>query len=277
MIMPARASAPPAMLARPDPIQGQLNKLVDRLNDKLEPLMKAGTQITEAALAPELKDIDALLAEHKSENTDAAAKILELKIEIYQSAIEDSDRAIALWTQMKTDFPATMAAKEADDQIKGIKADAEANKVSRSLKPGVAFPAFAVQDLSGQPLSIDSQKGKVTLIDFWATWCEPCMVEMPNVIAAYNKYHGKGFAIVGISLDDAKDTDATKLAIFLKGKSMPWPQYYDGKHWENKLAVQFGVHSIPANYLLDAKGQILGKDLRGEALDAAIAAALAKP
>ena len=112
----------------------------------------------------------------------------------------------------------------------------------------------------------------MVLIDFWATWCGPCVAELPNVLKAYEKHHAKGFEILGISLDK----DRKRLEDFTKLKHMTWPQYFDGLYWQNKLAVKYGVNSIPATYLLDGEGNIIAKNLRGEDLEAAVAKALAK-
>jgi len=141
--------------------------------------------------------------------------------------------------------------------------------------PGKALPELAgtdINDLDGQPLALAHFKGKVLLVDFWDTWCEPCMGEMPNVIATYNKYHGQGFEILGVSLD----ADKARLLAVLKSQKMTWPQYFDGQAWNNRLARQYGISFIPNNYLLDANGRVIGEQLRGEALGQAVAAALKK-
>ena len=126
---------------------------------------------------------------------------------------------------------------------------------------------FDVKSISGQKLSPAAYKGKVLLIDFWATWCGPCVAEMPNVKSVYAKYHGKGFEIVGISLDQSRD----KLDTYLQRQDIKWPQYFDGKYWNNDIAVSYGVKSIPATFLVDKKGKIRYKSLRGKQLEQAVA------
>ena len=136
---------------------------------------------------------------------------------------------------------------------------------------GQRFPGFSEQDLTGNPLSLAAYRGKVTMVDFWATWCGPCKAELPNVIATHQKYYAQGFDIIGVSLDENRNT----LTSFVQASGMDWAQYFDGLGWENKLAKQYGVKSIPMDYLLDRHGIILGKELRGAALGAAVEKALA--
>jgi thiol-disulfide isomerase/thioredoxin len=119
---------------------------------------------------------------------------------------------------------------------------------------------------------VSAYRGKVTMIDFWATWCPPCRAEMPNVVATYQRYHAQGFDIIGVSLDENRDA----LVNFLPAHGMAWPQYFDGQGWDNKLAKKYGVHSIPMDYLLDRHGIIIGKELRGEDLGEAVAKALTR-
>jgi peroxiredoxin len=141
--------------------------------------------------------------------------------------------------------------------------------IKASLKPGNLFPDFTAKDTEGKELTLSSYKGKVVLIDFWATWCGPCMREMPNVIKAYEKYHAKGFEIIGISFDSKKE----KLDKVIKAKNMTWRQYFDGKGWGNLLGKQFGISSIPATYLIGKDGKIIATNLRGDALEKALAKA----
>jgi thiol-disulfide isomerase/thioredoxin len=113
--------------------------------------------------------------------------------------------------------------------------------------------------LDGRQVDIAQLKGKVVLIDFWATWCQPCVGEVPNVKAAYEKLHPKGFEIVGISFDQSKEA----LEKFVAEKEMAWPQYFDGKGWENKFGQTFGINSIPTMWLVDKKGNLRDVNARG--------------
>lgn len=129
-------------------------------------------------------------------------------------------------------------------------------------KPFPAFPA-GTKTLDGQPLTLERFQGKVLLVDFWATWCPPCVQTVPGLVAAYNKFRDKGFEIVGISFDEEKD----KLDAFIKDNAMPWPQYYDGKGWQNEVGTVYGIQSIPAMYLLDKSGNVVATDLHGNLLE----------
>ena len=114
--------------------------------------------------------------------------------------------------------------------------------------------------LDGKETDLAKMKGKVVLIDFWATWCGPCIAELPNVLKAYEEYNDKGFEIIGISLDNAKDED--KLRTFVKDKKMTWPHAFDGQGWRNSLAKKFGISSIPATFLIGKDGKVVSTNLR---------------
>ena len=134
---------------------------------------------------------------------------------------------------------------------------------SQALGPRPLRP-FTATDLDGQKLSLSDYKGKVVLVDFWATWCGPCLLEMPNVVRAYKNHHDKGFEIIGISLDRA--AMESRLRSTMKRLGMPWRQIYDGKGWNASIALQNGVRRIPTTFLLDRTGKVRYTNLRGRAL-----------
>ncbi len=139
--------------------------------------------------------------------------------------------------------------------------------VLKTLATGKEPIPFSVEGLNGKTISLEQYKGKVVLIDFWATWCMPCKVEMPNVIKIYKKFNKKGFEIIGISLDSNKSA----LESYVESNEMTWPQYFDGKGWQNDIAQKYRVRQIPTTYLIDRKGVIRYRSLRGPELEAAIA------
>ena len=104
--------------------------------------------------------------------------------------------------------------------------------------------------LDGTKVDLKQMKGKVVLVDFWATWCGPCVAEVPTLKRVYDTYHAKGFEIIGISLDVNKD----ELLDFTKKKGMVWPQYFDGKQWNNEISFRFGINGVPTEWLVDKKG-----------------------
>ena len=129
---------------------------------------------------------------------------------------------------------------------------------------GGTLPDFTMNDIDGQPVKLREEiaKHRITLIDFWASWCGPCRAEMPHVVALYDECKAKGFNVIGISLDDDKD----KWTSAVKSLGMKWLQLSDLNGWHNQIAVAMGVRSIPHTVVVDKNGKILASGLRGERL-----------
>ena len=151
-------------------------------------------------------------------------------------------------------------------QLDDVKAKEKAEEEAKDAIIGQLFTDLQEPDTKGKmhKLSEFVGKGKWVLIDFWASWCGPCRAEMPNVVAAYEKYHSKGFDVVGLSFDEDKD-DWLQAIQNLK---MPWTHLSDLKGWETVAGQVYNIHAIPASLLVDPTGKIVARDLRGEALGA---------
>jgi len=159
------------------------------------------------------------------------------------------------------------AIKSIEERKNQAVAEAEEKRKELDAKAplGSLAKVFTMNDVIGNPISLDAFKGKYVLIDFWASWCKPCREENPNLVKAYAKYKDKGFDILGVSLDGVSQKTAWITAI--KDDRLSWRQVSDLKGMKNEAAVMYGVESIPQNFLIDPKGKIIAKNLRGSALE----------
>ncbi len=131
-------------------------------------------------------------------------------------------------------------------------------------------PNLTMNDINGKPVSITDFKGKYVLIDFWASWCGPCRKENPNVVAAYNKYKDKNFTILGVSLDQDKDSWVQAI----KNDNLAWAQMSDLKQWQSAAVSTYNIEGIPFNVLIDPTGKVIAQELRGPALEQKLAEVL---
>ena len=135
--------------------------------------------------------------------------------------------------------------------------------IAKKTDVGQVAPDFTLNDPDGNPVKLsDYTKGKVVLVDFWASWCGPCRGENPNVVKAFHKFGPKGFTVLGVSLDDKKEPWVKAI----KDDGLAWGQVSDLKGWQSSAAALYGIRGIPMNFLLDKDGKIIGKGLRGDDL-----------
>lgn len=152
---------------------------------------------------------------------------------------------------------------------KNVKRLVDQIEAMEAVAIGKDFIDFTMKNSKGEYVSLSDYvgKGKYVFVDFWASWCGPCIQEMPNVVKAYEKYKNKDFEIVGVSLD--KDED--KWLQGIKDLNMTWPQMSDLKLWESEVVELYAIRGIPHTILLDKEGKIIAKDLRGDKLEEKLA------
>ncbi|HXR07761.1 MAG TPA: TlpA disulfide reductase family protein [Candidatus Acidoferrum sp.] len=195
-------------------------------------------------------------AVHDKEAQGDAAMLVEFEkgTRLLQQEFPKQPRVIA----MLMDLAEFSDPEKSRDVIKEIAAntdapaeikDAAAQMQKHLDRVGKPFALkYAASD--GREVDLDKMRGKVVLVDFWATWCQPCVEMMPEVKEAYGQFHSNGFEIAGINLDQEKESFTN----FVAEQKMEWPQFFDGKYWDTKYAVEFDVKDIPAMWLVDKKG-----------------------
>ena len=140
----------------------------------------------------------------------------------------------------------------------------KAEGILRRLDATGKFLDIKFTALDGRQVDLGQMRGKVVLVEFWATWCGPCVGEIPHIKEAYKQFHSKGFEVIGISFDSSWDSGEQALQRFVQKEGLPWPQYFDGKLWQNKFGIQYGIASIPTMWLVDKKGNLRETNARDD-------------
>ena len=218
-----------------------------------------GEPVRDLAAAGRLLDALARRAPDSDRRKFAEQHFLGVAARTAPAVFESRARRLAAETAANPDV-ARMAA--------GLLAIGEAKRTPLELK-------FTAAD--GREVDLAKLRGKVVLVDFWATWCKPCLDEMPNVRRVYEKYHAQGFEIIGISFDKAPgatpramEKTAAQVAEFAQANGMPWPHHYDGEYWNNAFGRRFAINVLPTVFLFDQNGLLVTTDAKGEKLEPAV-------
>lgn len=166
----------------------------------------------------------------------------------------DAELIQSLYNGLDSDLKKTKAAKNVEKRIAEFKA----------VTVGKLAPNFTAPNPDGKPVSLKESLGKVTIIDFWASWCGPCRAANPELVALYNELHPQGLNIIGVSLDKPGDEAKWKQAI--AKDQLTWTQVSNLKHWQDPIATMYGIQSIPQMFVLNSYGVVVAKDLKGEVL-----------
>ncbi len=258
---------------------GLQNELYTEYQSKIAQLARKRIETTDAYRTAQREQDGILIAELRKENIAISAEETAYRRKFVR---ENSNSIFGLMLLSELFSKQEMTSSEVTALINGLGPKLATHKLATELKTsldakkmseiGGTAPQFSAPTPTGEMLSLQDVLGKYTIIDFWASWCRPCRKENPNVVNVYNKYHDKGLNIISVSLDKAGQKERWLKAI--KDDKMDWYHVSNLRFWQDPIAKQYNVRSIPATFLLDDKGNIIDKDLRGPALGAKIGSLL---
>lgn len=200
--------------------------------------------------------------ENLRKDVAAAAQAFEQMQRVMAQMDQDTTKAVEVLDGYLKQYPKGQFARLYSEQKKQIERMAVAAERSAALKAGAKAPDFSARTLDGDTVKLSDLRGQVVLLDFWASWCGPCLAEMPNVKKTYNEFKDKGFTVVGISGDHTEKD----LRDFLAKNDYDWKMIYQSPDEEGTVLEQYGIQYFPTTYLLDREGTIRAVDLRGEEL-----------
>ena len=204
-----------------------------------------------------------------AQNKDNPFAVILLK-KLAESKNADFPRIESSLNNLSDDMKNSINATMLKTQLQIMKAEQAAKDATQI---GKVAPSFSAPNPDGQTLSLNDVKGKLTLIDFWASWCKPCRRENPNVVKVYQKYHKKGLEIISVSLDGTRNQRDPKAAWIkaIKDDNLTWNHVSNLNYFNDPVAKMYNINSIPATFLLDQDGKIIAKNLRGDALEKKVA------
>lgn len=188
-------------------------------------------------------------------NPDSFLSLVALQDIIFNAINLNVDFIASRYDGLSVNIRKTNLGKQILGKIEGLRAGAV----------GSVAPDFTQNDVNGKPVSLKDFRGSYVFLDFWASWCEPCRAENPNVLKAFKQYKTRNFTVLGVSLDAEGSKRAWLKAI--KTDSIAWTQVSNLKGWKNEAAKKYGISTIPMNFLIDPTGKIIGKNLRGDELN----------